>query len=171
MTARDARRRPFGRASAHRPLAQFLVALLAALALVGCSPHTSDGAAGSSARSSAATATGTCPTPKPSTAGASISKLPLRSLCALPTQAGQTWHLIDTGAKLPYPRDGIVFNNAERILPQENRGYYHEYTVPTPGAKTRGARRLITGSEHELYYTGDHYRSFVVVDSSAVAGG
>lgn len=163
MTARGTRNRPLGRVMAFRVLA----ALVAALTLAGCSGHTGHEAAGSAVRSPAVAATGSCPAPKPSTPGASTSRLPLRSLCALPPQAAQTWHLIDTGAKLPYPRDGIVFNNAEKLLPQENRGYYHEYTVPTPGEKTRGARRLITGSEHELYYTGDHYRSFVVVDSTA----
>jgi guanyl-specific ribonuclease Sa len=148
-----------------------LASFLAALALVGCSPHTAPGAGGATTRSSAVAATGSCPAPKPGTPGASTSKLPLRSLCALPPQAAQTWHLIDTGAKLPYPRDGIVFNNAEKLLPGQTRGYYHEYTVPTPGERTRGARRLITGSGHELYYTGDHYRSFVVVDPTAAGSG
>lgn len=148
-----------------------LLALLAVL-LVAC------GAAGSagSSRPAATTASGSssagpgCRAPSPGTPGVSLSKLPLQSLCALPVEAARTWHLIETGGKLPYSRDGIVFNNAERRLPQESRGYYHEYTVPTPGSKDRGARRLITGQTHELYYTGDHYASFVVVDPTAVAG-
>ena len=57
-------------------------------------------------------------------------------------------------------RGGIVFENRERLLPDEPIGYYHEYTVPTPGSSDRGARRIITGSGAELYWTDDHYRSF-----------
>ena len=56
--------------------------------------------------------------------------------------------------------------NRERILPAEASGYYHEYTVPTPGSSDRGARRIVTGSQGEYYYSGDHYGSFVVVDVS-----
>jgi ribonuclease T1 len=147
--------------------------LVAALVLGGCAPHSpsSSSAAGASGApagsASARAAGGSCPAPDPAAPGAAASRLPVRSLCALPPQAGQTWQLIATHARLPYPRDGIVFNNAERRLPQEQRGYYHEYTVPTPGAPTRGTRRLITGSAKELYYTGDHYNSFVVVDPTA----
>jgi guanyl-specific ribonuclease Sa len=112
-----------------------------------------------------------CPKPSPTTPGARDSRLPLRSLCALPSEAGQVWRAIQTGGPLRYSRDGIVFNNTEHILPAHQRGYYHEYTVPTPAERDRGARRLITGQGHELYYTGDHYASFVVVDPTAVASG
>ncbi|HVV09338.1 ribonuclease domain-containing protein [Amycolatopsis sp.] len=87
------------------------------------------------------------------------------SLSQLPAEAGQTWRLIQRGGPFPYPRnDGVVFDNREKLLPQQRSGYYHEYTVPTPGSADRGARRLITGGSKELYYTGDHYASFVVVD-------
>jgi ribonuclease T1 len=110
-----------------------------------------------------------CPAPSPSTPGASQSRLPLRSLCALPPEAAQVWRTIETGGRLTYSRDGIVFNNAERLLPAHPRGYYHEYTVPTPGSRDRGARRLVTGQGHEVYYTGDHYASFFVVDPAASA--
>lgn len=145
-----------------------LLGLLGVL-LLGCSPHTASSAAPGSAGAAASSASvgGSCPAPSPSTPGAATSKLPLRSLCALPAQAVQVWHTIASGGRLSYSRDGIVFNNAEKRLPLEARGYYHEYTVPTPGAKTRGTRRLITGSAHEVYYTGDHYNSFVVVDPTA----
>jgi ribonuclease T1 len=78
------------------------------------------------------------------------------------------WRMVQTGGPFRYPRDGIMFNNAEQILPPRERGYYHEYTVPTPGSPDRGARRLVTGQGHELYYSGDHYASFVVVDATAV---
>lgn len=95
----------------------------------------------------------------------SSSGLPVDAMSALPTQVGQTYRLIVAGGPFPYPaNDGVVFANRERLLPGESSGYYHEYTVPTPGSRDRGARRLITGSSRELYYTKDHYASFAVVD-------
>jgi guanyl-specific ribonuclease Sa len=90
-------------------------------------------------------------------------------LCALPAEAGQVWTTISTGGRLAYPKDGTTFGNVERRLPQRARGYYREYTVPTPGSRDRGARRLVTGERREVYYTGDHYDSFVVVDAAATA--
>ncbi|MFI6321281.1 ribonuclease domain-containing protein [Nonomuraea sp. NPDC050556] len=86
------------------------------------------------------------------------------ALSSLPPQAAQTWRLIERGGPFPYPRDGVTFENRERQLPQQRRGYYREYTVPTPGRSDRGARRLVTGRSSEVYYTGDHYRTFVKVD-------
>ena len=70
--------------------------------------------------------------------------------------------LIERGGPFPSRRDGVIFGNFERRLPIRQRGYYHEYTVPTPGARTRGARRIIAGdtSHGEYYYTEDHYRTF-----------
>lgn len=83
----------------------------------------------------------------------------------LPSQAHDTLNLIDQGGPFPYPRDGIVFSNREGVLPQQSSGYYHEYTVITPGAPTRGTRRIITGQgDHEDYYTADHYATFAQVD-------
>jgi guanyl-specific ribonuclease Sa len=108
-----------------------------------------------------------CPAPKQNTPGATESGLPLRSLCALPQEAADIWQKIKTGGQLPAAKDGAVFDNNEQLLPRHARGYYHEYTVPTPGSKDRGSQRLITGEGHELYYTADHYQSFVVVDSTA----
>lgn len=82
----------------------------------------------------------------------------------LPREAKQTLVLIKQGGPFPYAKDGIVFGNYEVILPKQRRGYYHEFTVPTPGARTRGARRIIIGGElilsKERYYTADHYASF-----------
>lgn len=78
----------------------------------------------------------------------------------LPAQARTTLRLVKQGGPFPYARDGVVFSNYERLLPQRARGYYHEYTVKTPGAHTRGARRIIAGARGEYYYTDDHYRSF-----------
>ncbi|MFJ9903091.1 ribonuclease domain-containing protein [Streptomyces sp. NPDC101152] len=81
----------------------------------------------------------------------------------LPAEARQTLALIDKGGPFPYARDGVVFGNFEGLLPKHQRGYYHEYTVPTPGSRDRGARRIITGQGGEIYYTDDHYKSFRAV--------
>jgi ribonuclease T1 len=87
---------------------------------------------------------------------------------ALPPQAHATLELIKAGGPFPYAQDGSVFGNREKILPYRQRGYYREYTVRTPGARDRGARRIIAGSgasgdvrtSGEYYYTDDHYNSF-----------
>lgn len=93
------------------------------------------------------------------------SGLPVKALSTLPKEAADTWKLIQQGGPFPYPRnDGVVFHNNGNVLPRNKDGYYHEYTVDTPGAKSRATRRLITGAQRELYYTDDHYDSFVVVD-------
>ncbi|MET9038789.1 ribonuclease domain-containing protein [Streptomyces mirabilis] len=81
----------------------------------------------------------------------------------LPAEARTTLALIDKGGPFPYARDGVVFGNLEGMLPKHQRGYYHEYTVKTPGAHDRGARRIVTGQGGEIYYTGDHYKSFRAV--------
>jgi ribonuclease T1 len=82
----------------------------------------------------------------------------------LPKEAQQTLALIRKGGPFPYEKDGVVFGNREKLLPRQSRGYYTEYTVRTPGAKNRGARRLVVGGEpqtsKEIYYTDDHYQSF-----------
>jgi ribonuclease T1 len=78
----------------------------------------------------------------------------------LPPEARETLRLIRAGGPFPYARDGVVFHNREGLLPKRERGYYREYTVKTPGAKDRGARRIVSGKGGELYYTHDHYRSF-----------
>ena len=85
------------------------------------------------------------------------------TLSSLPAQARQTVSLIQHGGPFPYPHDGIVYQNLERQLPAEPAGYYHEYTVPTPGSADRGTRRIVTGRDGEFYYTGNHYASFVRV--------
>ena len=77
--------------------------------------------------------------------------------------------LIKQDGPFPYPRkDGTVFGNREKRLPAQGQGYYREYTVPTPGSKDRGARRIVAGegrtqnvaTSGEYYYTDDHYASF-----------
>jgi len=77
-------------------------------------------------------------------------------LSALPIDARRTIALIQADGPFPYPRDGVVFRNAEGLLPKERSGYYHEYTVPTPRESDRGARRIITGADGEFYYAADH---------------
>lgn len=78
----------------------------------------------------------------------------------LPTEARATIELIRKGGPFLYAKDGAVFGNREGQLPRQKRGYYKEYTVKTPGERTRGARRIITGAGGELYYTEDHYNHF-----------
>jgi ribonuclease T1 len=95
-----------------------------------------------------------------------VSGLPVVPLSALPSDARHTIALIAAGGPFPYVKDGAVFGNVEGLLPAEPTGYYKEYTVATPGAHDRGARRVITGDRGELYYTSDHYASFFVVDVS-----
>jgi ribonuclease T1 len=82
------------------------------------------------------------------------------SLSTLPLEAQQTIRLVKAGGPFPYQRDGAVFGNREGLLPKRERGYYREYTVRTPGARDRGARRIVVGRGGEYYYTDDHYRSF-----------
>jgi ribonuclease T1 len=89
------------------------------------------------------------------------------NLSSLPTQATDTVRLIQRGGPYPYSQDGAVFQNRERILPLCSASYYHEYTVKTPGSSTRGARRIVTGSAGEYFYTSDHYASFRLVNIRA----
>ncbi|MFE4699760.1 ribonuclease domain-containing protein [Streptomyces sp. NPDC056738] len=89
------------------------------------------------------------------------------SICysALPSQAYDTLDLIDSGGPFPYSQDGAVFQNREGVLPSQSTGYYHEYTVKTPGSSTRGARRIVTGKKTlEDYYTSDHYVTFKLIN-------
>jgi ribonuclease T1 len=88
------------------------------------------------------------------------------SLQTLPPEAQATHRLILTGGPFPYAKDGSVFGNRERLLPRQPRGYYREYTVKTPGAQNRGAKRIVCGGEQPkapdaCYYTQDHYASFL----------
>jgi len=79
---------------------------------------------------------------------------------ALPPEARTTLALIASDGPFPHDQDGVVFQNREKLLPTKANGYYHEYTVETPGSADRGARRVITGAAGERYYTDDHYGSF-----------
>jgi guanyl-specific ribonuclease Sa len=85
----------------------------------------------------------------------------------LPPEAVATLEAIERGGPFPYDRDGTVFQNRERLLPERPRGYYREYTVITPGSRDRGARRIVAGGQppEAYYYTDDHYRSFRRVEA------
>lgn len=93
---------------------------------------------------------------------------PTVPLAELPTEARATLVLIKRGGPFPYRKDGSTFGNYEQRLPRQYHGYYREYTVPTPGERSRGARRIVAGESlirngerrGEYYYTADHYRSF-----------
>lgn len=92
--------------------------------------------------------------------GEASPDIPAIAFSALPVDAQRTARLVREGGPFPYERDGVAFGNFERLLPRRERGYYREYTVPTPGVRHRGARRLVVGRLGELYYTSDHYASF-----------
>lgn len=75
-----------------------------------------------------------------------------------------TLALIDRGGPFASRKDGSTFSNREAQLPLQPRGYYREYTVPTPGSRDRGARRVVQGREGDTWYTSDHYATFVRID-------
>lgn len=78
----------------------------------------------------------------------------------LPKEGRDTLALIKKGGPFPYAKDGTVFGNREGRLPKQKRGYYKEYTVRTPGERTRGARRIVAGGKGDYWYTDDHYATF-----------
>lgn len=90
---------------------------------------------------------------------------PTVAVADLPKQGQRTYSLILQGGPFPHGKDGSVFGNRERLLPRERRGYYREYTVDTPGIRSRGARRIVCGGKRrtapdDCWYTSDHYSSF-----------
>ena len=86
------------------------------------------------------------------------------ALADLPREGRTTYERIAQGGPFPYEKDGTVFGNRERLLPAQKRGFYREYTVKTPGARNRGARRIVCGGAPKTpevcFYTADHYASF-----------
>lgn len=122
-----------------------IIALLAALVLVRCS-------------------TAPVPTspaePRVGASSTPSSGLPTVKITDLPPEAIEMLATIDRGGPFRYAQDGAVFVNNEGLLPKQPRGYYHEYTVVTPGLRDRGSRRLIVGGLGDVYYTDDHYGSF-----------
>lgn len=95
---------------------------------------------------------------------APVDSMATISVAELPVQGAQTYALIAQGGPFPYEKDGTIFFNRERLLPINNRGYYREYTVRTPGVSHRGKRRIVCGGKPRVpdvcYYTADHYASF-----------
>jgi ribonuclease T1 len=116
-----------------------------ALLLVGCG----------GTKTAAETAAGTALAP--SSASTSVRAVQVSDL---PPEAVRTLQLIAAGGPDPYSKDGITFQNRERVLPRQRDGFYHEYTVETPGSSDRGARRIVTGEDGSRFYTDDHYASF-----------
>jgi ribonuclease T1 len=95
----------------------------------------------------------------------SVAERTILALEQLPAEAQRTHRLIHSGGPFPYRKDGSVFGNRERLLPVQSRGFYREYTVPTPGARDRGARRIVCGGPRPrapsaCFYSSDHYASF-----------
>ncbi len=109
----------------------------------------------------------TASTSRPATGSAKdpVSGLRWMTVSELPSQGRTVYHQIAAGGPFDYAKDGSTFFNNERLLPKKSRGYYREYTVPTPGSSDRGARRIVCGGQPrtsvaECYYTADHYRTF-----------
>ena len=102
----------------------------------------------------------------PAAAQSTVAPLATGTIChsTLPPQADDTLRLIEQGGPFPYSQDGQVFQNREGVLPSEPNGYYHEYTVKTPGSSTRGARRIVTARSGTDYYTSDHYVTFNAIN-------
>jgi guanyl-specific ribonuclease Sa len=104
--------------------------------------------------------------PPPATQGQPTDRSPAQD--DLPPEAQAMLRRIARGGPFEHRQDGVVFGNYEGLLPQQPRGYYHEYTVDTPGANNRGARRIVTGGTPPVvwYYTGDHYHSFRRIEAN-----
>ncbi|MFE4621334.1 ribonuclease domain-containing protein [Streptomyces sp. NPDC056747] len=134
-----------------RPL-RVLLALVLCVFLAGCSAASDTVSTGPTAAAAAPSA--------PAADATGTSGLPTVRAPDLPPEARRTLDLIARGGPYPYAKDGAVFSNFERLLPREERGYYREYTVKTPGERDRGARRIVTGRDGEIYWTDDHYESF-----------
>lgn len=143
--------RALGRAA----LPLVLVAMALSGLLSACGGLTAD-----AGRSPSASASASAAATSASAGRANPSRLPEVKASQLPREARDTLALIARGGPYPYSRDGVVYSNFEKILPARPSGYYHEYTVPTPGSSDRGARRIVAGKQGDSYYTDDHYASF-----------
>ncbi|MQS12121.1 hypothetical protein F7Q99_07390 [Streptomyces kaniharaensis] len=163
----------------NRPLVVVAVVILAVLAAAGYLLTRKGSSHPKAAATSTATAAGSsapkpsAPKPSPPSGGApapSGTWVPadpaLADVCRtkLPSQAQDTLGLIAKGGPYPYNRDGIVFENRENRLPRKADGYYHEFTVVTPGSNDRGTRRVVTGGTGEQYWSPDHYTTFQEID-------
>lgn len=152
-------RRPSGRGSALTWLAPLLVLALVLGLWWVANRDVATSAGGASGTRSSATA-GPSGTAHPSTTDTPDSGLETVAESGLTREARATLALIRAGGPYPYDQDDRTFQNREGILPQQQRGYYREYTVETPGSEDRGARRIISGRDGDRYWTSDHYDSF-----------
>lgn len=121
---------------------------------------TPEATSGATAAPGAATPSGPA---APAPAAENPSGLPSIPESQLPSEGRRTLALIRAGGPYRYSQDDQTFGNFERILPRQDRGYYREYTVPTPGESDRGARRIVAGDGGDKYYTDDHYGSFTFI--------
>ncbi|ACL38853.1 guanine-specific ribonuclease N1 and T1 [Pseudarthrobacter chlorophenolicus A6] len=117
-------------------------------------------ATGAAASASASPAQSRPAQAAPAPAQKNPSGLPAIRESQLPAEGRRILALIRAGGPYRYSQDDQAFGNFEGILPRRDRGYYREYTVPTPGESDRGARRIVAGADGDKYYTGDHYESF-----------
>lgn len=141
-----------------RRAAGVLLAVVASLLLVACGSSSSDGPTGSgSARPTGSVSPSDAARLAPA---AATTDLPTMTVAQLPPEGVATLRLIADGGPFPYSKDGVTFGNREGLLPKHPSGWYHEYTVPTPGEGDRGARRIVTGDDGSRFYTSDHYASF-----------
>lgn len=131
------------------------LAVLAALAVVVAGVLVEQGGSGGSG--------GSAPQARAPRSAPDARALPAVTPAELPLEARRTLALIDRGGPFPYDRDGAVFADRERLLPDEPRGCYREYTVRTPGESDRGARRIVTSCRGPRYWSPDHYASFARV--------
>ncbi|MGO4256328.1 ribonuclease domain-containing protein [Marmoricola sp. RAF53] len=136
-----------------RTLLALVGALLAASLLWWSQQPSGDEPAGGSTATSGATAGA-------ATSGATAGAGDTVGLADLPPEARAVARAIHAGGPFRYDRDGVTFGNREGLLPSRPRGFYREYTVPTPGESDRGARRIVAGQDGRLYWTSDHYASF-----------
>jgi ribonuclease T1 len=137
-----------------------LLALVAIFAVVQLVSRSSNGSDNSGRSASPTTAS------QPGIPAGGAEEVPVNGAGEEHAAIAGVLELIDAGGPYPNRADGEVFENRERLLPQQPRGYYHSYTVPTPGSADRGARRIITGQGGELFYTSDHYDSFQPIDAA-----
>jgi len=78
---------------------------------------------------------------------------------------------ISSAQSLPFRNDGSIFYNRPLPgkmtpeLPPQLPGYYREYVHPTPGLNGPGPQRVVVGQGGEMYYTPDHYESFIPINS------
>jgi ribonuclease T1 len=121
---------------------------------------TTPGTASSSTTTPGGTSTSAAAKQSPAQRAVNPSSLPEIRESALPVEGRRMLALVRAGGPFEYGQDDQVFGNFERVLPVRDRGYYREYTVPTPGESDRGARRIVAGNGGEKYYTGDHYATF-----------